>query len=62
MVAEGREKDLGLVLETAEGLGVDDPVAVALEIRAQDVLGFGADPSLGPRAEAGPGRQDLLLL
>ena len=34
VVALGGDEHLGLVLEPAEGLGVDDPVAVALEGRA----------------------------
>ncbi len=46
VVPEGREEDLGLVLEPAEGLGVDDPVAVALEIGPEDVRGLGPDPPL----------------
>ena len=35
VVALGRDEDLGLVLEAAEALRVDDPVAVALEGGAQ---------------------------
>jgi len=35
MVAGGRQKDLRLVLEAAKGLGVQDPVAVALKDRPQ---------------------------
>ena len=34
VVALGRDEDLRLVLEAAERLAVDDPVAVALERRA----------------------------
>ena len=40
VVALGGDEDLGLVLEAAEGLGVDDPVAVALERRAQRAVGL----------------------
>ena len=47
MVALGRHEDLRLVLEAAKGLGVHDPVAVALQRRAQPAV------VLGPRA---PGR------
>ena len=35
VVALGRHEHLGLVLEPPERLGVDDPIAVALEGRAQ---------------------------
>ena len=35
MVAIGRNKNLGLVAQAAEGDAVDDPVAVALEIIAR---------------------------
>src|SRR2546421_708435 len=35
MVALGRDEDLRLVLQTPERLGVDDPVAIALERRPQ---------------------------
>ena len=40
VVALRRDEHLGLVLEPAEGLGVDDPVAVALERRAQAAVGL----------------------
>ena len=40
VVALGRDEDLGLVLEPPEGLRVDDPVAVALERRAQRAVGL----------------------
>ncbi len=40
VVALGGDEDLCLVLEAAEGLGVDDPVAVALERRAQRTVGL----------------------
>ena len=38
VVALGGDEHLRLVLEAAEGLGVDDPVAVALERRSQRAL------------------------
>ncbi len=44
VVLLGVDEDLGLVLETAERLGVDDPVAVALEIRAHRALRLVAQP------------------
>ena len=31
VIAEGREKDLGFMLQTAEGFRMDDPIAVALK-------------------------------
>lgn len=40
---------------------MDDPVAVPLEIGAEDVLGFGTGPALGVPTQAGPGRKHLLL-
>ena len=39
-------KDLGLVLKPTEGLGVNDAVAVALEVGAQ---GLGSSSTLRPR-------------
>ena len=47
VVALGRDEDLRLVLEAAERLRVDDPVAVALERRAQRAVGL-LDPALAP--------------
>ena len=44
VVALGRDEDLRLVLQAPEGLGVHDPVAVALQRRAQAAV------LLGPRA------------
>ena len=40
VVALRRDEDLGLVLEPPEGLRVDDPVAVALERRADGTVGL----------------------
>ena len=51
VIAFRREEHLGLVLEAAERLGVHDPVAVALEARAD---GIGR---LGPFATAALGGQ-----
>ena len=42
VVAPRRDEDLRLVRQPAEGLAVDDPVAVALEGRAQRAVGLGA--------------------
>ena len=44
VVAARRDEHLGLVLEAAERLAVDDPVAVALKRRAQPAVGLGAEP------------------
>ena len=41
MVALGRDEDLGLVLQPPERLRVHDPIAVALERRAQRAVGLG---------------------
>ena len=54
VIALGGDEDLGLVLEPAEGLRVDDPVAVALERRAQRAVGL-----LDARARRGIGRRRL---
>ena len=47
----GGDEDLGLVLQAAEGLRVDDPVAIALKRRAQRAVGLGAGAvgGIGPR-------------
>ena len=49
VIALGRHEHLRLVLQAAERLAVDDPVAVALERRAQAAV------LLGPRARGGVG-------
>ena len=61
VVLLGGDEDLGLVLEAAEGLGVDDAVTVALEGGADGggVLGAGARRGRGARGE---GAQSLLIL
>ena len=55
VVALGRDEHLRLVLEPTEGLGVHDPVAVALERRPQAAvrLADGAPPRIGARRERG---------
>jgi hypothetical protein len=40
VIASRRKEYLGLVLETTEGLAVDDPVAVVLKRGADVVFGF----------------------
>ena len=47
MVALGGDEDLCLVLEPAEGLRVDDPVAIALERRAHGAVGLLGAPLRG---------------
>ena len=59
VVALRRHEDLGLLLEAPEGVGMDDPVAVALVISAQRTgrLGQDAAPAcgrMGVRAGAAP--------
>ena len=60
VVALGRDEDLGLVLEPAEGLGVHDPVAVALERRPNRRVGLGHRPARRIRAHRA--RRQVLLL
>src|SRR5665213_3659087 len=50
VVALGGDEHLGLVLETAKRLAVDDPVAVALKRRAQPAVVLGDDAEGGIRA------------
>ena len=64
MVALRVDEDLRLVLQAAERLAVDDPVAVALERRPQAallLLGVVAPPGL-VRAHGERGEPALLLL
>jgi hypothetical protein len=62
MVAEGGDKDLRLVLETAKGIAVDDAVAVTLEAGAYRVQRFRALPPFGEKASHGTGRESVLPL
>ncbi len=62
VVALGGDEDLGLVLEPAERLCVDDTVAVALEWRAQRALLLGLGPAAGAVRPHRLGRQAALLL
>jgi hypothetical protein len=56
-----RQKNLGLVFEAPEGLGVNDAVAVTLERGPDGVFGFGALPSLARGAFARRWGKDLPL-
>ena len=56
------DEDLGLVFESAKGLGVDDSIAVPLEGRAVLVLGLLRDPAQGLGALDGVGSQSLEFL
>jgi len=47
MVPRRRDKNLGLVLEPPESLGMDDPVAVALKSGAVRTFLLGSLPSPG---------------
>jgi hypothetical protein len=62
MVAEGGDKDLRLVLETAEGIAVDDTVAVTLEASADGVERFRALPPSGEKAFHGARGEAFFLL
>src|SRR5688572_31347023 len=61
VIAGRRNKHLRLVLEPSEGLGVDDPIAIALERRTNRVLGLLVDAALAVSALRGLRRQDLAL-
>jgi hypothetical protein len=61
VIAGRREKHLRLVLQTPEGLAVDDAVAVALEGGPHIVLGLRAQTPAGVGASGGLGREDLAL-
>src|SRR5205823_3417214 len=50
VIARRREEDLRLVLQTSEGLAVDDPVAVALERGPDVVFRLGAEAAARARA------------
>ena len=57
MVALMGDEDLRLVHQPAEGDGVDDAVAVALERRSGRALGFRVEPAAGLFGPCGEGRQ-----
>src|SRR5688500_19458350 len=61
VVAGWRKKHLGLVLQPAKRLGVDDPVAVALKRRTDIVFGFLACPPARIGALCGLRRENLTL-
>ena len=60
VVSSRRDEHLGLVREAAEGLAVDDPVAVALEGRPQRAVLLEMGPPGGVGAR-GQGREQVLL-
>src|SRR5207249_9050143 len=59
MVARRRKEDLGLVLQAAERLAVDDSIAVALKCRADVVCRLGPEPAARLGAFRRLGRQNL---
>ena len=61
MVPVRIQKDLGLVLEPAEGLAVQNTVPVPLEDRPDIALGFLPGPAFGLIGKAGLGGQDLMF-
>ncbi len=61
VVAEGRQEDLGFMLEPPEGLGMNDAVPVPLEGRPDGVRRFGPRPAFGIAAQASLGRKDFLF-
>ena len=64
MIGETAGKNLGLGLQPAESAGMNDPVAVALEIVAIGVLGLGNAASAGllhPHGVVGQHRESLAL-
>ena len=63
MIASRGEKDLGFVFETAEGLGVGDPVAVTLKGQADiaDIFLFLDHSALGSFVQAGIGGENLFF-
>ena len=60
-VSLGREKDLGLLLQAAERLAVDNAVAVPLVARADGVLVLRAAAAPGGLAQGGVAAQGLAL-
>ena len=61
VVAGRREEDLGLVLEPAKRLAVDDAIAIALKRRSHVVFGLFAQAAARVGALGRLGRQDLSL-
>ena len=61
MVPLGRKKDLGLLLQAAERLAVDNAVAVPLVARADGVLVLRAAAAPGGLAQGGIAAQGLAL-
>src|SRR5690606_16284495 len=61
VVTVGTEEHLGLVLETAEGLGMDDPVTVPFEGGAELVWLLLHGPASGPVGLGGQLGQQVVL-
>ena len=61
VVAGRRKEHLRLVLEAAEGLAVDDPIAIALKRRTDGILGFGAEAAARVGALGRLRREDVAL-
>jgi len=62
VVALGVDEHLGLVLEAPEGLGVEDPIAVALERGAQVVGRLGPSTAARVGGSEGGSREAVELL
>jgi hypothetical protein len=61
VVAFGLQEHLCFVLQTAEGLGMNDTVNVSLEAGAQIALGFGAQSAAAVCALDPIGADEILL-
>ena len=61
VVAVGRVKDLRLIFETQERLGIDDPVAVALKVGTHGAGRLAAEPSAAFDRLLRIGREEQLL-
>jgi hypothetical protein len=57
MIAVERHEDLAFVREAAKGRGVQDAVAVALELATRRRRGLGMEPAARARGVAGVGRE-----
>jgi hypothetical protein len=62
MISRGSQEDLGLVLQSPEGLRMDDPIPVVLKGRPKRALFFNSLTSPGLRAQGSMGREDQFLL
>ena len=61
VIAERIDEDLGFVLESAEGLGVEDAISISLEASADGILLFGTDSSKALRGFGCEGSEHLPL-